>query len=280
MKKIILFGLMFFFPALTQAAYWGLQQQSVVVDTTNITNDWYIRGDYNFVYDTFTVRAASITANVIVFATGTVQSVEVKTSTITFSSCTISYSAGNGQTELKSLGAGFNFNNNINIEKTAPTLILSGDKSSWNLIEWVDGSNGLSIMECAKHNIDEFVFGLSPYVGNAFVLTQYSNYSFDHDHDIRPHPTLFVQSATNPDTDNRQWGSLTHDTTYFTLNAGLKGIQLATNTVCMGFLQLPLRTTDQLWAITPTAYGQMYFCISSSQIWISTGTTVNSFIHK
>jgi len=208
MKKIILFGLMFFFPALTQAGYWGLQHQSVVVDTTNITNDWFIRGDYNFVYDTFTVRAASITANVIIFATGTVQAVEVKTSTVTISSCTISYSQTNNRVELKS-------------------------------------SDGL----------------------------------FDFNKDIQS-PTLFIHSEISPDTDNRQWGSLSHDTTYFKLNAGLTGIQLATNTVCMGFLQLPLRTTDQLWAMTPTAYGQMYFCISSSQIWISTGTTVNSFIHK
>jgi len=279
MKKIILFGLMFFFPALTQAGYWGLQHQSVVVDTTNITNDWFIRGDYNFVYDTFTVRAASITANVIVFATGTVQSVEVKTSTITFSSCTISYSQTNNRVELKSSDGLFDFNKDIQINENAPTLVLRGATGSWNLMQWIDGTNS-SVFVADKHDTDELIFGLTPYCGNQFVLSQYSNYSFDHDHLLQPRPTLFIHSEISPDTDNRQWGSLSHDTTYFKLNAGLTGIQLATNTVCMGFLQLPLRTTDQLWAMTPTAYGQMYFCISSSQIWISTGTTVNSFIHK
>ena len=43
---------------------------------------------------------------------------------------------------------------------------------------------------------------------------------------------------------------------------------------------LPLRTTAQLNATIPQRVGETYFNTDTNELWISTGTAVNQFIHK
>lgn len=55
------------------------------------------------------------------------------------------------------------------------------------------------------------------------ILTSSSNSNTDHDHDTySTNPTLFIHSATDPDTDNAQWLSLSHNQTdgYVSLGTG------------------------------------------------------------
>jgi hypothetical protein len=59
------------------------------------------------------------------------------------------------------------------------------------------------------------------------IITAAASSGFDHDHDTAsPDPTMFFHSATNPDTDNTQWGSLAHDKTNFVISSGKGEITL------------------------------------------------------
>jgi hypothetical protein len=63
---------------------------------------------------------------------------------------------------------------------------------------------------------------------NNFILTTVGNYLKDHDHDtLSPDPKLWIHSATDPDTANTQWGSLTHNRTNFVIGCGLGNLVLA-----------------------------------------------------
>lgn len=63
--------------------------------------------------------------------------------------------------------------------------------------------------------------------GNQIVITTSANYAKDHDHAAQTNPTLYVHSVTDPDSNNTQWISLTHDQTNGVLDVGL------------GFLSIP-----------------------------------------
>jgi hypothetical protein len=52
------------------------------------------------------------------------------------------------------------------------------------------------------------------------TITSKANYNKDHDHIAQVNPTLFIHSATNPDTNNTQWLSLTHDQTDGVITTG------------------------------------------------------------
>ena len=59
------------------------------------------------------------------------------------------------------------------------------------------------------------------------VLGQFSNK--DYDHAAQSNPTVFVHSATNPDTNNTQWGSLAHDQTDFVIATGTGDVKVTSN---------------------------------------------------
>jgi len=62
------------------------------------------------------------------------------------------------------------------------------------------------------------------------IITAGANRSKDHDHDIAAtNPTLFIHSATDPDTDNAQWLSLSHDTDSGLITTGNGPLALGTD---------------------------------------------------
>ena len=58
---------------------------------------------------------------------------------------------------------------------------------------------------------DQMGYGLRDTGGNQFIYASYSYMYKDFDHPVQPHPTLYVHSNNNPDSDNTQWLSLSHD---------------------------------------------------------------------
>ena len=56
--------------------------------------------------------------------------------------------------------------------------------------------------------------------GRQLILTDFNNSSKDHDHPVPTDPTFFVQSATDPDTDNTQWVSLHHNVSSSFIESG------------------------------------------------------------
>jgi hypothetical protein len=70
--------------------------------------------------------------------------------------------------------------------------------------------------------------GSSGYGNNNFIVTSYSNYQKDHDHETpSTDPTMFFHSATSPDSDNTQWLSITHDKTDGLISSGKGNIKVS-----------------------------------------------------
>jgi hypothetical protein len=59
------------------------------------------------------------------------------------------------------------------------------------------------------------------------IVTSEANAAKDHDHETpSTDPTLFIHSATDPDTANDQWVSLSHDQTNGVISTGIGGVQV------------------------------------------------------
>jgi len=71
-----------------------------------------------------------------------------------------------------------------------------------------------------------------------FIFTTYANRNKDFDHTAQTNPTLFIHSATDPDTANTQWLSLTHDQTDSVLTSGAGDIKLDGNVNITGNLEI------------------------------------------
>lgn len=76
MRKLFLISPLLFFASVVSADYFSIQHQSVVSDTTNVKSDWNYRGDFNIMYDTYTVYLASMTPKIVLYGTGTVQAID------------------------------------------------------------------------------------------------------------------------------------------------------------------------------------------------------------
>lgn len=81
---------------------------------------------------------------------------------------------------------------------------------------------------------DCLVFGVGT-PGNMFIFTKEDYMAKNHDHAAATDPTLFIQSATNPDTDNTQWLSLAHNQTDGVITTGKGDINLVPSS---GFLNV------------------------------------------
>jgi hypothetical protein len=67
-----------------------------------------------------------------------------------------------------------------------------------------------------------FLIGYTSEYGNRnLIFTSSANYNKDHDHDTQSvNPTIFLHSSTDPDSDNTQWLSLSHDTSKAVASCG------------------------------------------------------------
>lgn len=79
---------------------------------------------------------------------------------------------------------------------------------------------------------DQFGLFVSAEGGRQLVIGDYANRANDHDHATQTNPTLFIHSATDPDTANTEWGSLSYIGTgagngYFNIANGVGNIVLA-----------------------------------------------------
>jgi len=76
------------------------------------------------------------------------------------------------------------------------------------------------------------------------IITKAGNRNVDHDHYTESaDPTLFIHSATSPDSDNTQWISITHDQTDGVIAVGKGNIKLSNNLECGGYI-LPFSSAD------------------------------------
>jgi hypothetical protein len=88
----------------------------------------------------------------------------------------------------------------------AKTQLVLGSGAQF-LAKWYDGS-GTDTTHIASSG------------SNSVVFVGFPNNSKDHDHGPQTNPTLFIHSATDPNTDNTQWVSFAHDQTDAILESG------------------------------------------------------------
>jgi len=95
----------------------------------------------------------------------------------------------------------------------------SGGLSSWVIKE--SGNSFLGALPIADDGVHFGIVGTDGRSNYNLIFTDYANREDDYDHSIpSTNPTIFLHSATDPDTDNTQWGSLSHDTQSFQIDSG------------------------------------------------------------
>jgi hypothetical protein len=101
------------------------------------------------------------------------------------------------------------------------------------------------------------VLGLGTALGMQFIIGANAVMGNDYDHVPQTNPTLYVHSAINPNTDNTQWVSLTHDQTDARIIAGLGCVRLGP-TAAVGtfasFTSFPLAKFISTQAVTGHAH--------------------------
>lgn len=84
------------------------------------------------------------------------------------------------------------------------------------------GTEAYMIRPSGGASKSQLLFTSADNVGNQFVYSNYANRDKDHDHSTQTDPTLYIHSDTDPDTNNTQYLSLSHDknNAVFGLGAG------------------------------------------------------------
>jgi len=95
---------------------------------------------------------------------------------------------------------------------TAASLAMLGNASTGVQTFSMGGSGGAETSIRCDLSSDQFVFSSRSSTGTQFVFTEQSNASKNHDHADQTNPTIFVQSATDPDSDNTEYTYITHNT--------------------------------------------------------------------
>lgn len=103
--------------------------------------------------------------------------------------------------------------------------------------------------------------------GGGFILTAIGNANKDHDHAAQTNPTLFVHSATDPDTANTQWVSLAHNQTNGVLNTGTGNLTVGQSIVSDTTGTDDLGSATIAWA---TMFGNAFRGANNTAVSLST----------
>jgi hypothetical protein len=94
------------------------------------------------------------------------------------------------------------------------------------LLRFGNGVNDCHILQSTAQANNTMIFG-APAASLSFVFTDQANKEKNHDLAAQIDPTLFLFSATNPDTDNTQYGYFQHDRTDFVIGQATGATKLA-----------------------------------------------------
>jgi len=92
---------------------------------------------------------------------------------------------------------------------------VMADGKSYVMGDGYDAGLGWSASEAA--DTARFYLGTD---SKSILFVDYANRGKNHDHANQANPTIIIHSATDPDTDNTQWLSLTHDQTNGVISTG------------------------------------------------------------
>ncbi len=101
--------------------------------------------------------------------------------------------------------------------KVLEALRLSSDESS--RIRFFKGANLASVIY-TNYFQDQMTIYLGNEVGKQLVFGSSVSWWNDYDHTVQANPTIYMQSATDPNIDNTQWMSLAHNTSNAVIGSG------------------------------------------------------------
>ena len=107
----------------------------------------------------------------------------------------------------------------------SPRVIVRSTSGGDSRLELGEGSGTTWEMR-TDGGFDQAVCAVGDTVGNQLVITNLSNVTKDHDHATDTNPTLYIHSDTDPDTDNTEWISLSHNTNLALIDSGKGGIYI------------------------------------------------------
>ena len=155
--------------------------------------------------------------------------------------------------------------------------------STSGLLMKVAGTSSLIINNDTSAN--ECRFGVYDVVGNMLILTNNANVFADHDHAAQTDPTLYIHSDTNPDTDNTQWISLTHDKTNGVIGLGSGAYtfpdgNVGIGTVSPGAKTEILSTTTQLRLTHTDGVDEADFYVNADGELLITPTSLSMYLNN
>ncbi len=119
------------------------------------------------------------------------------------------------------------------------------------------GSVNDSIIKGDNTN-DQWLFAAGSLQGRQIVITEATNFASDHDHATTTNPTVFIHSATDPDSDNTEWISLTHDQTRAVIDSGKGGLRLNTDVEFQGDVHHHRHYFEDQFLWTSGIYGTVW----------------------
>jgi len=116
---------------------------------------------------------------------------------------------------------------------------------------------------------DQSMFATEDVGGNQIIITNDGNSTKDHDHATQTNPTVYIQSDTDPDTDNQQWGSLSHDQTDFIITGDAGDTKITDNLVVTGLIVTAPYSGDPC---TAAREGAIFWNTSANELCVCDGT--------
>jgi hypothetical protein len=118
------------------------------------------------------------------------------------------------------------------------TVYMDSGLNCYSYLQMFDDSGNSNVNICGKEDDGIHVALIPTNYGNFnMIICSYTYRLSDYDHDtLSANPTLFIHSATDPDTVNTQWLSFTHDQVDAQIKTGLGNITLTPATggyVCL-----------------------------------------------
>jgi len=282
MKKLFL-GLLMFIPSLCFSAYYDLQHYTVIPDTINVTNNIYYRGNFNITSDTYTVRLASCTQNVIFYSTGTVHVKTLEADSLSVDMPLYLKKTEAATTYISMTGTGYFKGNGSAID-------FSIDSSSASFNDALYGRGGIISTSYSK-----MMSGAPLYFGDTLNMRlQYDNatsklrianagdtytYLVVHNNEITLSTATYIKTnGTNTDFSIDATSATFYDPVYLTTNTymgGVKQISPQDYAVC---ITSPVLLGTGATLISP--FRSYAYTISSATIRISGGTNVIGMIEQ
>jgi len=96
---------------------------------------------------------------------------------------------------------------------------------------FVGGHGALAAVHRGDVTFDQYIIALGADIGTQIVITDGPNILSDHDHADQANPTMFVHSATDPDSANDEWISICHDVNDGVIAVGSGTLNLGGSTI-------------------------------------------------